>query len=67
MPRSDSRSTHHLKSRDLDVPKYTGFNDHKTHFDYILELEKFQIILGYSDMDMLVRVVPMSLYDEAYS
>jgi len=51
----------------MEVPKYKGFNDARTPYDYIVELEKFQSMLGYTDHDLLFRVIPMSLYGEAYT
>jgi len=49
----------------MDAPLYKGFSDPKTPHDFILELDKFQTILAYSDRDMLFRVIPMVLYGEA--
>ena len=64
---ANKQTYHHLKGKDMEVPKYKGFNDTRTPYDYIVELEKFQSILGYTDHDMLFRVIPMSLYGEAYT
>jgi len=58
---------HHLKGKDMEVPKYKGFNDPRTPYDFLLELDKFQTILAYSDDDMLYRVIPMALHGEAYT
>ena len=49
----------------MDVPKFKGFKDSKTPYDYIVELVKYQSIMGYSDDFMLDRILPMSLNDEA--
>jgi len=66
-PAFANEQTYHLfKGKDMEVPKYKGFNDAHTPYEYIVELEKFQSILGYMDHDMLLRVIPMSLYGEAY-
>ena len=64
---ANKQTYHHLKGKDMEVPKYKEFNDTRTPYDYIVELEKFQSILGYTDHDMLFRVTPMSLYGEAYT
>jgi len=57
---------HYSKGKHMDAPLYKGFSDPKTPYDFILELDKFQTILAYSDRDMLFRVIPMVLYGEAY-
>jgi len=63
---ANEQTYHNFKRKDMEVPKYKGFNDAHTPYEYIVELEKFQSILGYTDHDMLLRVIPMSLYGEAH-
>ena len=63
---ANKQTYYHFKGKDMEVPKYKGFNDAHTPYEYIVELEKFQSILGYTDHDMLLRVIPMSLYGEAH-
>jgi len=58
---------HHLKSSEIAVPKYKGAKDSKTPFDFLLELDRYQSILGYSDEEMLRSVPPMALKEDAYS
>lgn len=58
--------THHLKTSDIRIPVYTGAHDTKTPYDYILELEKYAAVVGYSDEEMLRQVIPLSLVDDAY-
>jgi len=66
-PQGNNLRSHHLKSSDFSVPKYCGASDKKTPYDFILELDKYQSILGYSEVEMLQLVVLMSLTDEAYT
>jgi len=51
----------------MPVPKYSGPSDPKTPYDFIVELEKFQSVIGYTDAEMLQLVTPMALRGEAYS
>jgi len=57
---------HHLKGTDIQINKYTGSDDTRTPYDFLVELEKFQSVLGYSEREMLGSVVPMFLTGEAY-
>jgi len=59
--------THHLKTSDVKIPTFSGANDTKTPYDYILELEKYQTIVGYSEVDMINHVIPLSLTGDAYN
>jgi len=47
---------HHLKEKDMEVPKYKGFNDHRTPNDFLLELDKFQTWWG-GWWERLIRIV----------
>lgn len=59
--------THHLKTSDAKIPQYSGARDSKTPYDYILELEKYMVVVGYSEADMLHYVIPLSLTGDAYN
>lgn len=59
--------THHLKSSEIKIPSFAGSSDEKTPFDYLLEMEKYQSIVGYSDEDILGYVIPVSLTRDAYT
>lgn len=63
---ANAMRTHHLKTSDIKIPTFTGAKDSKTPYDYLLELEKYQAILGYTDNDILHNVIPLSLVGEAY-
>jgi hypothetical protein len=59
--------TQHLKSSDVKIPVYTGSSDKKTPYDFIIELEKYQEIVGYTEIEMMQYVVPLSLVEDAYT
>jgi len=58
---------HHLKTSDIRIPTYAGAWDGKTPYDYLLELEKYQAIVGYTEIEMLNNVIPLSLVQDAYN
>lgn len=51
-PNDNGHRTHHLKTSDVRIPTYIGANDTKTPYDYILELEKYRAVVGYSEEEM---------------
>ena len=57
----------HLKGKDIKIPKYKGSHDTKTAYDFLVELDKYQQILGYRNDEMVEHVVPLALEDDAYS
>jgi hypothetical protein len=59
--------THHLKTSDIRIPKYIGASDSRTPYDFLLELEKYQSIVGYTEEEMLTYVVPLALHQDAYN
>ena len=56
-----------LKSSDLPIPKYSGPNDHKTPFEFVLELEKYRAIKGLTEQQMLDHILPLALTQDAYN
>jgi len=59
--------TQHLKSSDAKIPLYSGSSDAKTPYDFIIELEKYQAIVGYTENDMIQYVIPLALIQDAYN
>lgn len=59
--------THHLKTSDIRIPKYVGASDARTPYDFLLELEKYQGIVGYNEEEMIAYVVPLALQEDAYN
>jgi len=57
----------HLKTSDIRIPKYGGAHEEKTPYDFLQELEKYRRAVGYSEQDMLSRVIPLALEDDAHS
>lgn len=57
--------THHLKSADIKIPTYCGATDPKTPYDYLLEIEKYQTIVGYTSQEVLEFIIPVSLIGDA--
>ena len=57
---------HTIVVKEMDVPTYGGLSDSKHPNDYTAELNDYQNAIGYSDYNMLYRIVSMSLYGEAY-
>ena len=57
--------THHLKTSDIKIPTYAGSHEGKTPYEFIMELEKYQRAVGYSEGDMLNQVVPLALKEDA--
>jgi len=68
LPHNQARGNeHYLKAAGVQLPEYKGFEDEKTPFDFLLELEKYQQIANHSEAVMLSRVVPSALKGEAYN
>jgi hypothetical protein len=59
------QSLHHLKQ--VEVPKYSGAEEKKTPFDFIVELEKYKTISRSSDEFMLQEIIPASLEGKAFT
>jgi len=59
--------TQHLKSTDAKIPQYAGSYDSKTPYDFIIELEKYQEIVGYTQFEMIQYVIPLALIQDAYN
>jgi len=55
---------HHLKA--YDIPKYSGFGDKKTPYDFLADLERYMQISGIHPDSLLQRVIPTSLIDDAF-
>jgi len=55
---------HHLKS--FDIPKYSGFGDKKTPYDFLADLERYMQISGIHPESLLQRVIPTALVDDAF-
>ncbi|CAL8110847.1 unnamed protein product [Orchesella dallaii] len=55
---------HHLKS--FDIPKYSGFGEKKTPYDFLAELERYMQISGINSEALLARVIPTALVDDAF-
>ena len=58
--------THHLKTSDIRIPTYSGATDSKTPYDFIMELEKYQAVVGYTEAELMTHVVPLALTEDAY-
>ena len=56
----------HLKTSDVSIPHYSGSMEKKTPFEFLLELEKYMSISGYTVHQMLEYVIPIALTEEAY-
>jgi len=56
----------HLKTSDIRIPRYEGAHESKTPYDFLQELEKYGMALGYTNRELLLQVVPHTLGDEAY-
>jgi hypothetical protein len=59
--------TQHLKTTDARIPQYSGASDTKTPYDFIIEMEKYKEIVGYTEAEMLQYVIPLALTMDAYS
>jgi hypothetical protein len=57
-------SIHHLKK--IEVPKFSGHDDPKTPYDFLLELEKYQQVTRCSEDALLRDIIPISLTGRAY-
>ncbi|ODM87732.1 Retrovirus-related Pol polyprotein from transposon 17.6 [Orchesella cincta] len=55
------------QTSDVKIPTYAGSHDTRTPYDYLLELEKYSSVIGYTEDDMLRHVVPLSLINDAYN
>jgi len=64
--RSNHRTQAHVKSRDLQIPKYAGAHEQKTPYDFLIEIEKYRQAIGYSHSQILSLVIPLALVEEAY-
>jgi len=59
--------TQHLKTTDAKIPTYCGSTDAKTPYDYIIEMEKYKEIIGYTEAEMIQYVIPLSLVGDAFN
>jgi len=59
-----NKNSPHLKA--MSVPRYSGPAEHKTPYDFLVELEKYQIITQTSDTCMVNEVVPLALEGQAF-
>jgi hypothetical protein len=59
--------TQHLKTTDARIPQYSGSSDAKTPYDFIIEMEKYREIVGYTEAEMLQYVIPLALTRDAYT
>jgi len=66
-PQNLPARTQHLKSSDAKIPQYAGSYDTKTPYDFIIELEKYQEVVGYSQVEMIQYVIPLALTQDAYN
>lgn len=66
-PPQHGARTQHLKTSDIKIPKYNGAADTRTPYDFILELEKYQAIVGYNHDEMIQLVIPLALQQDAYN
>jgi hypothetical protein len=66
-PHNNGPRMQHLKSADSKMPQYSGANDIKTPYDFIIELEKYQEVVGYTEQDMVQYVIPLALTGDAYN
>lgn len=62
----NTRFLPHLKSKDLQIPKYGGVHEAKTPFDFLSELEKYRLAAGLSEFQMFNSVVPLALTGQVY-
>lgn len=61
---SNSSNSAHVKA--MPVPKYSGPAESKTPYDFLVELEKYQMISRTSEQTMLTEVAPMALEGQAF-
>jgi len=59
--------TQHLKTTHAKIPQYCGSADYKTPYDFLIELEKYREVIGYTETDMVQLVIPLSLTGDAYN
>jgi hypothetical protein len=64
---SCKRSGVHMRGKDISIPKYAGPHESRTPYDFLLELEKYKMIVDYTYEEMLKFVVPLALTETAYS
>jgi len=57
--------SYHLKTADIRIPKYSGAHEPKTPYDFLQEIEKYRRAVGFNANDILHRVIPVALTDEA--
>jgi hypothetical protein len=57
--------TFHLKS--AEIPRYTGSEDKKTPFDFLIELDKYKTISRSTDEFMVNEIAPLALQGQAFS
>jgi hypothetical protein len=65
MQNGDRNSMHHLKA--IELPRYSGAEEKKTPFDFIVELEKYKTISRSSEQFMLEKILPATLEGIAYN
>jgi len=63
--RVQNRNLNHVKA--MNVPRYSGPAESKTPYDFVVELEKYQIITCTSEEVMLREVIPLALEGQAFS
>jgi len=66
-PAAGNTRTQHLKTADAKIPQYSGASDPKTPYDFIIEMEKYKEVVGYTERDMLQYVIPLSLTQDAFT
>jgi hypothetical protein len=62
----NANPTQHLKTSDAKIPQYCGASDSKTPYDFIIELEKYREVVGYTEAHMLRYVIPLALTNDAF-
>lgn len=49
----------------VDIPKYSGYHDRASANDYLDQLQHYQQATGLTEAELLSRIVPVSLTDQA--
>jgi hypothetical protein len=63
--KGDKNSMHHLKA--IELPRYSGAEEKKTPFYFMMELEKYKTISRSSEQFMLEKILPATLEGLAYN
>jgi len=56
----------HANSSSVKIPVYAGAHETRTPYDFIAELERYQIVSACNEYEMLTVVIPQALKDEAW-